>query len=52
MRACCVAGTVTESTIDASDAEDGFPHVSLTEMLHDMHIDDSAVGGSAAVMME
>ena len=47
MHACCVAGTVTEFATDASDAEDSFPHVSLAEMLHDMHIDDSA-----AVMME
>ena len=36
----CVTDTVTAA--EASDAEDGFPRVSLTEMLDDLHIADSA----------
>jgi len=42
-----VAGAVT-----AVDADDGLPHVALTEMLDELHIADDAIGNSGASMME
>jgi len=34
------------------DADDDFPHVTLTEMLDDLHIADDATGDGGADMME
>ena len=46
----CIAGAVTGGGAD--DTDDGFPHVTLTEMLDDLHIADDATGDSGAAMME
>ena len=46
----CITGAVT--AVAADDTDDGFPRVTLTEMLDDLHIADDATGDSGAVMME
>jgi len=45
-----IAGAVT--TVDEDDVDDTLPHVTLTEMLDDLHIADDATGADDAAMMD
>jgi len=45
-----VAGNVT--AVDEFDADDRLPHVTLSEMLDDLHIADDATGADGAAMIE
>jgi len=47
---CVTAGAMT--AVDEADADDSLPHVTLTEMLDDLHIADDATGADGAAMME
>jgi len=40
------------NAVDEDDADEGLPHVTLTEMLDDLHIADDATGAEGAAMME
>jgi len=40
------------TAVDEDDADDSTPHVTLTEILDDLHIADDATGADGAAMIE